>query len=658
MTQMNNKNNNSNNNSNNNNSSIDRDVSADRSKDTSSQMQRPGGGRGRPGRGPGATMRLVEKPKDFKGTMKKLLRYLKPYWFMLLLSIIFSAASTLFNVLSPKEMGKITTELYEAVTHRAGNVDFALIGRILLILLFLYLSNAVFNIIQGFISNSVSQKLGFTLRKNMADKFNKIPLKFFDTKLHGDILSIVTNDIDTITFTFNQSLSQITSTVTQVVGVLVMMLLISPLMTGVTLLIVPLTTIFVSVLVKKSQKFFKAQQRNLGNLNGHIEEMFSGHLVMKIFNGEKKSLEDFSHLNENLYNSSWKSQFLSGLMMPVTGFIGNLGYVAVCIMGGYLAVKQTISVGDIQAFIRYVRQFNHPMSQTAGIANTLQSTAAAAERVFGFLEETEESDDTDKLSNLNNLKGNVTFENVVFGYDEGIEIIKNFSADIKAGQKVAIVGPTGAGKTTLVNLLMRFYDVNSGRILIDGIDINDIKRSEVRKQFGMVLQDTWLFNGTLFENIAYSLPNASLEEVRNAAQLASAEHFIMSSGQGYDMVINEEATNISSGQKQLLTIARTILSNSPMLILDEATSNVDTRTEILIQKAMDNLMEGRTSFIIAHRLSTIKNADIILVINNGEIIEQGNHEELLEKDGFYATLYYSQFDTVSKNSIKRNNQVD
>ncbi len=657
MTQMNN-NKNNNNNSNNKNSSIDRDVSIDRSKDTSSQMQRPGGGRGRPGRGPGATMRLVEKPKDFKGTMKKLLRYLKPYWFMLLLSIIFSAASTLFNVLSPKEMGKITTELYEAVTHRAGNVDFALIGRILLILLFLYLSNAVFNIIQGFISNSISQKLGFTLRKNMADKFNKIPLKFFDTKLHGDILSIVTNDIDTITFTFNQSLSQITSTVTQVVGVLVMMLLISPLMTGVTLLIVPLTTIFVSILVKKSQKFFKAQQRNLGNLNGHIEEMFSGHLVMKIFNGEKKSLEDFSHLNENLYNSSWKSQFLSGLMMPVTGFIGNLGYVAVCIMGGYLAVKQTISVGDIQAFIRYVRQFNHPMSQTAGIANTLQSTAAAAERVFGFLEETEESDDTDKLSNLNNLKGNVTFENVVFGYDEGIEIIKNFSADIKAGQKVAIVGPTGAGKTTLVNLLMRFYDVNSGRILIDGIDINDIKRSEVRKQFGMVLQDTWLFNGTLFENIAYSLPNASLEEVRNAAQLASAEHFIMSSGQGYDMVINEEATNISSGQKQLLTIARTILSNSPMLILDEATSNVDTRTEILIQKAMDNLMEGRTSFIIAHRLSTIKNADIILVINNGEIIEQGNHEELLEKDGFYATLYYSQFDTVSKNSIKRNNQVD
>ncbi|HPB17025.1 MAG TPA: ABC transporter ATP-binding protein [Clostridia bacterium] len=596
--------------------------------------------------GPRATMRLVEKPKDFKGTMKKLFLYLKPYWFLLLISMLFSVASTIFNVLSPRQMGLITTELYVGIMQRNGQIDFTYIARIILFLIFLHIGYSLFHVIQGFISNRVSQKIGYELRKNMADKFNKLPLSYFDTNLHGDILSRVTNDIDTITMTFNQSLSQITSTVTQIIGVLVMMLLISPLMTGVTIIIVPLTSLFVAILVKKSQKYFKAQQKNLGNLNGHIEEMLSGHLVLKVFNGEIRSIEEFKKYNNELYKSSWKSQFLSGLMMPVTGFIGNIGYVAVCVMGGYLVVSNSIQVGDIQAFIRYVRQFNHPMSQTAGIANTLQSTAAAAERVFQFLGEPEETQDTDKTYDLSTIRGDVSFNSVFFGYDKNTNIIKDFTIDIKAGQKIAIVGPTGAGKTTLVNLLMRFYEVDSGSITIDGIDIRDMKRADLRSLFGMVLQDTWLFNGTLRDNISYSNPDSSLEDVQEAASLACAEHFILSSGEGYDMVINEEASNISSGQKQLLTIARTIMADNPMLILDEATSNVDTRTEILIQRAMDNLMKNRTSFIIAHRLSTIKNADAILVIDDGRVVEKGNHAELLAKAGFYSKLYYSQFDKI------------
>ncbi|MFA5341036.1 MAG: ABC transporter ATP-binding protein [Clostridia bacterium] len=600
--------------------------------------------------GPRATMKLVEKPKDFKGTMKKLVKYLKPYWFLLIISMIFSIASTIFNVLSPRQMGLITTELYLGIMEKNGQIDFIYISRIILLLVLLHIGYSLFHVIQGFISNSVSQKIGYKLRKNMADKFNRLPLYYFDTNLHGDILSRVTNDIDTITATFNQSLSQITSTITQIIGVMVMMLIISPLMTGVTIIIVPLTSLFVTVLVKKSQKYFKAQQKNLGNLNGHVEEMLSGHLVLKVFNGEARSIENFSKLNNELYKSSWKSQFLSGLMMPVTGFIGNIGYVAVCVMGGYLVVSNNIQVGDIQAFIRYVRQFNHPMSQTAGIANTLQSTAAAAERVFQFLNEMEEKPDSDECTDIKDIKGNVSFNDVSFGYSNNVSIIKNLSIEINAGQKVAIVGPTGAGKTTLVNLLMRFYDVDSGSIKIDGIDIRNMKRNDLRNLFGMVLQDTWLFNGTLRDNISYSNPSASDEDVQRAAVLACAEHFILSSGDGYDMIINEEASNISSGQKQLLAIARTILADNPMLILDEATSNVDTRTEILIQKAMDNLMQKRTSFIIAHRLSTIKNADVILVINNGEIIEKGSHIELLKKNGFYSKLYYSQFDKISSES--------
>ena len=626
-------------------------TSPNNKKETQNDIKPPVRPGMRAGGGPRATMRLVEKPKDFKGTMKRLVKYLKPYWLLLSISMLFSAASTIFNVLSPRQMGLITTELYIGVTQKAGQIDFAYIGRIIIFLIFLYLAYSLFHVIQGFISNSVAQKIGYELRKNMADKFNKLPLSYFDTTLHGDILSRVTNDIDTITMTFNQSLSQITSTITQVLGVLVMMLIISPLMTGITVLIVPLTSFFVATLVKKSQKYFKAQQKNLGNLNGHVEEMFTGHIVLKVFNGEKRSIDEFKKLNNNLYKSSWKSQFLSGLMMPITGFIGNIGYVAVCVMGGYLAVNNTIQVGDIQAFIRYVRQFNHPMSQTAGIANTLQSTAAAAERVFEFLNEKEEAKDISNPIELSAIKGNVSFKNVIFGYDKNIQIIKDFSVDISAGQKVAIVGPTGAGKTTLVNLLMRFYDVDSGSIQIDGIDIRDMRRSDLRMLFGMVLQDTWLFNGTISENIGYANPSATKEQIENAANLACAEHFILASGDGYDMLINEEASNISSGQKQLLTIARTVLANNRMLILDEATSNVDTRTEILIQKAMDNLMSNRTSFIIAHRLSTIKNADIILVINDGKIVEKGNHQELLEKNGFYANLYYSQFDKVTISSI-------
>lgn len=606
---------------------------------------------GRRGDGPRATMRLVEKPKDFKGAMKKLLRYLKPYRIFLLLSVIFSMASTVFNILSPRQMGLITTELYVGMTQKNGRIDFNYIGRIILILLLLYIGYTLFHVIQGLISNTVSQKIGYEMRKSMADKCNKLPLSYFDTNLHGDILSRLTNDIDTITMTLNQSLSQITTTITQIVGVLVMMLLISPLMTAVAVLILPLSSVFVAVLVKKSQKFFKAQQENLGDLNGHVEEMFSGHLVLKVFNGEERSIDKFKTFNAKLFESSRKSQFLSGLMFPVTGFIGDIGYVAICVLGGYLVLSNGIQVGDIQAFIRYVRQFNNPLRQTAGIANTLQSTAAAAERVFEFLEETEEIPDSENIYNLSDFKGDVSFKNVYFGYDKNISIIKDFSVDVKAGQKVAIVGPTGAGKTTLVNLLMRFYDVDSGSISIDGVDIRDMKRNDLRSLFGMVLQDTWLFNGTLRENIAYPDSDADFEDIQKAATLACAEHFILSGGDGYDMIINEEASNISSGQKQLITIARTIMADNPMLILDEATSNVDTRTEILIQRAMDNLMLNRTSFIIAHRLSTIRNADVIIVIDDGRIVEKGNHKELLSKQGFYHKLYYSQFDRVAANSI-------
>ena len=607
---------------------------------------RPLGGPG--GGGPQAAMRLIEKPKDFKGTMKKLIKYLRPFWFMLIISMLFSIISTICNVLTPRQMGYITTELYNGFTGLSDRIDYEYISRILILLMVLYIASAVFQFIQSYISNTVSQKIGYALRKDMSDKFNRLPISYFDNQLHGEILSRVTNDIDTVSFTLNQSLSQITSTVTQIIGVLVMMLIISPVMTGITVLIVPLTTIFVTQIVKRSQKYFKLQQKNLGNLNGHVEEMFSGHNILKVFNGEERSINRFGELNKELYKSSWISQFLSGLMMPITIFIGNLGYVGVCVAGGYLVITNQIQVGDIQAFIRYVRQFNMPMSQTAGIANTLQSTAAAAERVFLFLSQTDETPDIADPVILERTKGNVKFEDVIFGYQQNAPVIKQFTADITSGQKIAIVGPTGVGKTTIVNLLMRFYDVGSGSIKIDGFDIREMTRKQLRSLFGMVLQDAWLFHGTIKENIAYGKSEATDAEVFKAAELACADHFILTQKDGYDMVINEEANNISSGQKQLLTIARTILANKPILILDEATSNVDTRTEILIQKAMDNLMMNRTSFIIAHRLSTIKNADVILVMDKGNIVEQGKHDELLALNGFYANLYYSQFDITGQ----------
>lgn len=610
--------------------------------------------RGGFGGGPGGPHGMMpgEKPKDFKGTMSRLLQYIRPFWGQLLTVLLFAVASTIFAIFSPKIMGKATTKLFEGVMgkimHQANTgIDFAFIGTIILTLLALYLASALFNYIQGYLMTGVAQKITYKLRKEISEKINRMPLRYFDARTHGEVLSHVTNDVDTISTTLNQSLTQIVTSATSVVGVLIMMLTISPLMTAVTLLILPLSMLFISVTVKNSQKFFKGQQATLGNLNGHVEEMYSNHSVMKVFNAEARSVKDFRKYNDALYGNAWKANFYSGLMMPVINFIGNLGYVAVSVLGGYLAVKKTIEVGDIQSFIQYVRQFTQPLAQIANVANVLQSTAAAAERVFKLLGESEEIPDKADPAQLEKVRGKVEFENVVFGYSSEKTIIHGFNATIQPGQKVAIVGPTGAGKTTMVNLLMRFYDVNAGGIKIDGVDIRDMKRADLRSLLGMVLQDTWLFNGTINENIEYGRLGASEKDIVAASKAAHVDHFVHTLPEGYNLVLNEEASNISQGQKQLLTIARAVLANPPILILDEATSSVDTRTEVLIQKAMENLMKGRTSFIIAHRLSTIRDADLILVMCDGNIVEQGSHEELLAMGGFYAELYNSQFEKAS-----------
>jgi len=600
------------------------------------------------GHGPGAMM-PGEKAKNFKGTMKKLVKHLSVYKIAIFISILFAMASATFSILGPEIMGKATTKLFEGVIAKisgTGGIDLDAIARILIKLVGLYLLSALFGYIQGWLMSDVSMKVSYTFRKDISEKINRMPLKYFDSTNHGEVLSRVTNDVDTLSQTLNQSLGQIITSVTTVVGVLFMMLKISWKMSLVAIGILPLSTILIMLIVKQSQKYFKQQQDYLGNLNGHIEEMYGGHTVVKAFNGEKKSIEKFNELNGKLYGSAWKSHFLTSIMMPLMGFVGNLGYVAICILGGYYAARKVIEVGDIQAFIQYVRQFTQPISQLANISNILQQTAASAERVFEFLDEEEEVPDADVTVEPDGIKGIVEFKNVHFGYNEENIIINDFSAVVKPGQKVAIVGPTGAGKTTMVKLLMRFYDVNKGSILIDGHDIREFTRGDLRSMFGMVLQDTWLYNGSIMENIRYGRLDATDEEVIAAAKAAHVDSFVHALPKGYNMELNEEASNVSQGQKQLITIARAVLSNPKILILDEATSSVDTRTEVQIQKAMANLMKDRTSFVIAHRLSTIRDADLILVMNHGDIVEQGTHEELLAKGGFYADLYYSQFEVA------------
>ncbi|MEG0313762.1 MAG: ABC transporter ATP-binding protein [Erysipelotrichaceae bacterium] len=596
-----------------------------------------------------------EKAKDFKGTMHKLFAYLKPFYKIIVLVIMFAIGSTVFSIVGPKILGNATTTLAEGFMLKVqgkGNIDFDKIGQIIILLVTLYVISAILSYIQGYLMSGVSQKVAYNLRTALATKINKMPFKYFDTHTHGEVLSRVSNDIDTIAQSLNQSMSQIITSVVMLIGIMVMMLSISWQMTLMALCVLPISLFLLSSVVKKSQRYFKQQQEYLGNLNGHIEEMYSGHVVMKAFNGEEASIDTFNEHNQKLYNTAWKSQFLSGLMMPITNFVGNLGYVGVCILGGYLNIHGIIEIGDIQAFIQYVRSFNQPITQTAQIMNVLQSTAAAAERVFEFLAEEEISDDSKadaKVLDENGnalLEGCVTFENVHFGYNPNKIIINDFSMYIKAGKKIAIVGPTGAGKTTIVKLLMRFYELNQGNIYIDNINITNMKRSDLRSLFGMVLQDAWLFNGSILDNIRYGKLDASDDEVKNAASAAYVDHFIKTLDHGYDTIINEESNNISQGQKQLLTIARAFLSDPKILILDEATSSVDTRTEVLIQKGMDKLMENRTSFVIAHRLSTIKDADLILVMKDGDIVEVGSHTELLAANGFYTNLYNSQFDEV------------
>ncbi|MCJ7715248.1 MAG: ABC transporter ATP-binding protein/permease [Anaerolineales bacterium] len=603
--------------------------------------------RGGPGGHMGAMMK-GEKARDFKGTMGKLLDYLGSYKRGTLIVMLFAIASTVFTIIGPKILGKATTKLFEGVLEMiAGTgtgIDFDFIGRIILITIGLYLTSSIFSYIQGWIMSGISMDITYRFRKDIAEKINRMPFKYFDNTSQGEVLSRITNDVDTVNQTLNQSLSQIITSVVSVVGVLIMMLTISWQMTLVALTIIPISMVIVVLIVRQSQKYFAQQQEYLGHINGHVEEMFGGHLVMKAFNGEADSVKKFEGFNDTLFSSAWKSQFLSGLMMPVMRFVGNLGYVGISILGGYLAIQNAITVGDIQAFIQYVRSFTQPITQIANISNVLQQTAAAAERVFEFLEEEEEIAEVEKPIIPDEIKGHVEFKNVQFGYDPETMVINDFSADVQPGQKIALVGPTGAGKTTMVKLLMRFYDVNQGAILVDGHNIKDYKRADLRCLFGMVLQETWLYNDTIMENIRYGRPGASDDDVIKAAKAAHVDHFVRTLSEGYDMVLNEEASNISQGQKQLLTIARAIVTDPAMLILDEATSSVDTRTEVLIQKAMDNLMANRTSFIIAHRLSTIRNADWILVMNEGDIVEQGKHNDLLEKSGFYGQLYNSQFE--------------
>nr|WP_174919204.1 ABC transporter ATP-binding protein [Peptacetobacter hominis] len=607
----------------------------------------PMGGRGPMG-GHGAVGAAGEKANDFKGTMKKLFEYISEYKISIIAVFIFAVGSTIFSIVGPKILGKATTKIFEGLMEKVsgsgGGIDFDAIGRILLILVALYIVSAIFSFIQGFIMSGISQKISYKMRNELSEKINRLPMKYFDKRTHGEILSRITNDIDTLSQSLNQSLTQLITSVTTMVGILIMMLSISWIMTISALIVIPLSLLSVRMVVKRSQKYFRSQQEFLGHVNGQVEETYGGQSIVRVFNKEKEVTEEFNRLNDRLYDSAWRSQFLSGMMQPIMGFIGNFGYVVVSILGGYLAIRKTIEVGDIQSFIQYVRSFTQPINQLAQVTNMLQSTAAAAERVFEFLEEEEEVQVAENPVPIDSVEGNITFEHVNFGYNENKTIINDFSIDVKKGQKIAIVGPTGAGKTTIVKLLMRFYDVNSGAIKIDGHDIRDFNRNELRKAFGMVLQDTWLFNGSIKENIKYGKLDATDEEITAASKSANVHHFIKTLNDGYNTVLDEEASNISQGQKQLLTIARAILADPKVLILDEATSSVDTRTELLIQKAMDNLMEGRTSFIIAHRLSTIKDADVILVMNEGDIVEHGNHEELLAKGGFYAKLYNSQFE--------------
>jgi ATP-binding cassette subfamily B protein len=652
------------------------------------------------GRGPmGGGMGAAEKPKDFMGTMRRLIKYLRPFMVSIIVVFVFAIASTIFAILSPKILGNATNQIvadyinikaYDQITsslpkgtiipagttgaaflshlspqmlsqipsnvlnavksldlsHRP-TMNYAKLEHFALILIALYFFSTLFSYAQGWIMTGVSQKVTYRLRRDISEKINRLPLKYFDSRTYGDVLSRVTNDVDMISQTLNQGLTQAVTSVTMVVGILIMMLTINWMLTLVSIVLLPISILLISFIVKKSQHYFKEQQDSLGEIDGHVEEMYAGHNVVRVFNGEKRSVAKFQKINNTMYGSAWKSQFLSGLLMPITTFIGNLGFVGVAVLGGYLAINGKLQIGDIQAFIQYVNQFNQPIAQSAQIVNVLQSTAAAAERVFEFLNEKDEKAENLNPIKIKEVKGEVEFKDVVFGYDKDKTIIHGFNAKIKPGQKVAIVGPTGAGKTTMVNLLMRFYDINSGAIKVDGVDIRQMKRADLRRMFGMVLQDTWLFNGTIRDNIGYAKPDATQAEIEAAARAAHADHFIHALPNGYDMELNEEADNISAGEKQLLTIARAMLAKTPILILDEATSSVDTRTEILIEKAMENLMKGKTSFVIAHRLSTIREADLILVMNKGNIVEQGTHQELLNKNGFYASLYNSQFATLA-----------
>lgn len=596
-----------------------------------------GHGKGMPG----------EKAKDFKGAMKRLVKYMERYKFRLMLMILFAVGGTVFNIVGPKILGKATTELFNGLVSKingGSGINFDKIVQILLGCLCLYLVSALLSFIQGFIMTGISNDVTYSLRKDISQKINRIPMKYFESRTHGEILSRITNDVDTLQMGINQSVTQLITSCTTLIGVLVMMLSINVWMTLAALLILPISMAIISKVMKHSQKYFQAQQKYLGEVNGQVEEIYSGHNVVKAFNKEESVIDEFEKTNEKLYSSAWRSQFFSGMMMPIMQFVGNLGYVMVALLGGFMVIKSKIEVGDVQAFFQYIRNFTQPIQQIAQVTNMLQSSAAASERVFEFLDVEEEVQTVENPADVSHIDGNVEICHTSFGYDPNKIIIHDFSASVKAGQKVAIVGPTGAGKTTMIKLLMRFYDVNTGEILIDGHNIKDFNRSELRELFGMVLQDTWLFHGTIMENIRYGRLDATDEEVIAAAKAAHAHHFIMSQPGGYQMVLNEETNNISQGQKQLLTIARAILADNRILILDEATSSVDTRTEERIQKAMDNLMKGRTSFVIAHRLSTIRDADLILVMKDGDIIEQGTHEALLEAGGFYANLYNSQFE--------------
>lgn len=597
--------------------------------------------------GPGRGMMPGEKPKDFKNSIEKLVRYLGRYWYAIVAVMIFAAVSTVFSVAGPKVMARATNALVEGLGKKiagTGSIDFTYIAKVLLFTLGLYICSAVFSFIQGMIMTGITQKTCYRMRKEISEKINRMPMKYFESRTYGEVLSRITNDVDTLGQSLNQSVTQIITSVATLVGTLVMMISISGIMTLISLVILPVSAILISFIIKHSQKYFRQQQEYLGHINGQVEEVYGGHLVVQAYNKQESTIKKFEDTNQILFQSAWKSQFLSGLMQPIMQFVGNLGYVGVAISGGLLAIRGTIGVGEIQAFIQYVRNFTQPIQQIAQVANMLQSMSAASERVFEFLDEEEEELTVEHAVHLDHVDGYVDFSHVSFGYNPDQIIIRDFSAHVAPGQKIAIVGPTGAGKTTMVKLLMRFYDVTGGEIQVDGHDIRDFNRQELRDAFGMVLQDTWLFKGSIMENIRYGRLDATDEEVIEAAKAAHAHHFIQTLPGGYQMELNEDASNVSQGQKQLLTIARAILADNPVLILDEATSSVDTRTEVRIQKALDNLMRGRTSFIIAHRLSTIRNADLILVMKDGDIIEQGTHEQLLAQKGFYADLYNSQFE--------------